>query len=345
MRIAQVAPLWISVPPSTYGGTELIVHLLTEELVSRGHDVTLFATGDSQTSAKLRPICESNLVNTMEKGEAYQYEYYVNASLSSAIREGNSFDLIHCHLGCAWIPFMALSKTPILYSVGSAVRVDDQWILSRYPDVNVSFRSYDQIANIPPENRKNIRVIYNACDFDSFELSIQSGKYLAFLGRMSSKKNPLGAIQIAKEVGMPIILAGEPMNANENKYFVDNIKPLIDGDNVIYLGPVNHSQKVEFLKNAAAFLFPIQWPEPFGIVMIEAMACGTPVLACQKGSVAEVIDLGKTGFYAESVEELIPLISRAMSLDRRTVREHAMQRFSVKRMVDDYLALYESLVS
>lgn len=344
LRIAQVAPLWTSVPPATYGGTELIVHLLTEELVRCGYDVTLFATGDSQTSAKLRPVCESNLIKVMRDGGAYQYEHYANASICEAMRDGNSFDLIHCHLGCAWIPLTALSATSVLHSIGSAVTVDDQWILNRYPNLIVTFRTYSQIATVPPEDRKNIRVIYNACNFEAFEFSEQAGKYFAFLGRMSPEKNPLGAIQIAKEVGLPIVLAGEPMIANEQQYFKEKIRPLIDGVSVIYWGPVNHAQKNDLLKNATALLFPIQWSEPFGIVMIEAMACGTPVVACKKGSVAEVIDFGKTGFYAESVEELTSVAYQAMSLNRYTVREHAKHRFSVRRMVDDYIELYESLV-
>ena len=345
LRIAQVAPVWTAVPPNTYGGTERRVYLLTEELVRRGHQVTLFASADSVTSATLRAVCQINLIESMEKGDAYAYDYYANANLAEALRDASSFDVINCHLGSPWIPLGTASRTPVLHTLNTALTVDDIWMLAHYPEVPVSALSHSQIATVPLPRREKIAVVYNGCDFDAFEALETPGKYLAFLGRMGPLKNPYGAIRIAQEVGIPIVLAGHPQDRTEVEYFNEQIMPLIDGKNVNYIGLVNHAQKNELLKHAAALLFPIQWVEPFGNVMIEAMACGTPVLACNYGSVGEVIDPGKTGFYADSVEALPALIPQILSLDRQLVRQHARQRFSHKNMTDGYLRQYDRLLN
>jgi glycosyltransferase involved in cell wall biosynthesis len=344
LRIAQVAPLWTSVPPLTYGGTELVVSLLTEELVRRGHDVTLFASGDSRTSANLQVCCERQLLAAMGSDEAYEYEHYANSALGEAIRRAGSFDLIHCHLGCSYIPFAALSSAPMLYSIHSAVTLDDRWILVRYPEVPISCLSQSQAEAVPPRDCDNLHVISNPCNFDAYEPSFHPGKYLAYLGRMGRHKGPLDAIRIAKQVGMPLVLGGAPLNAEEESYFSDAIQPLIDGVNVTYKGPVDHAQKNELLRNAGALLFPIQWPEPFGMVMVEAMACGTPVIACETGSVPEIIEFGKTGFFSRSVQQLASFVEPALCIDRRAVRERAMQRFGHEHIADGYTRLYQALI-
>ena len=187
-------------------------------------------------------------------------------------------------------------------------------------------------------------MIYNGCDFESYDFSASPGKYLAFLGRISKEKSPLDAIEIAKRAGLPIVVAGQPLDQEEQAYFKEKIEPLIDGENVIYIGQADHQQKVALLKDAGAFLFPIQWDEPFGVVMIEAMACGTPVIAFQRGSVKEVVDFGKTGFYADCIPSLSSFVPGALSLDRRAVREHAKQRFGHVRMTNEYLETYQTLV-
>ena len=346
LRIAQVAPLWAGVPPKAYGGAELMVHWLTEELVRLGHDVTLFASGDSRTSARLYPACQDNLLDTMARGEAYQYEGYAAAGLAAALRRSESFDVIHCHLGAAMIPFGALSRAPVLHTVHAGLdAVDEQWILRRYPEAPIAAISDSQVATVPAERRHNIRTIYHGCDFDDYELSTAPGEYLAFIGRMGQHKNPLGAIRIARAVGLPIVLAGQPQDAKETRYFAEEVKPLIDGKHVTYLGPLSHREKVDFLKRASALLFPIQWEEHFGLVMIEAMACGTPVLGFKRGSVGEVVDVGKTGFYGDSEDQLASLIPPALSLERKAVHQHAFSRFSHRRMALDYVALYRCLVS
>ncbi|HBZ68996.1 MAG TPA: glycosyltransferase family 4 protein [Deltaproteobacteria bacterium] len=346
LRIAQVAPLWTSVPPTEYGGAELVVSWLTEGLVRHGCEVTLFASGDSRTSALLHSICDRNLVGKMSAGEAFAYEGYANAALVEALRMADRFDVIHCHLGAAYIPIAALCPTPMLYTVHAGLdSADELWMLEHYPDVSIAALSHSHVAAVSATRRRNIDVIYHGCDFDEYQGSTAPGNYLLFLGRMSSYKNPLGAIRVAQAVGMPIILAGKPMSRAEEGYFDDQVRPLIDGHDVQYVGPVSSAEKVELMGGAAALVFPIRWDEHFGVVMVEAMACGCPVVASRRGSVGEVVDFGITGFYADSEDELAALVPRALSLDRRLIRAHAQNRFGVDRMVRDHLEVYRRLVS
>jgi glycosyltransferase involved in cell wall biosynthesis len=216
--------------------------------------------------------------------------------------------------------------------------------LARYPDAPVTAVSLEQVKAIREDRRRTIRIIQNGCDFTSYRASFKPGKYLVFLGRMAEQKSPLHAIRIAKAVGLPVVLAGAPLDKKEERYFDAMVRPHIDGTSVKYVGPVGHRQKNELLRNAAALLFPIQEPEAFGIVMIEAMACGTPVVACSLGAVTEVVDSGVTGFYASSADELAQLVAPALALDRKAVRERARQRFNHLRMVDRYLNVYEQLL-
>jgi glycosyltransferase involved in cell wall biosynthesis len=343
LRIAQVAPVWASVPPTSYGGAEIVVHWLTEELVRRGHEVTLFATGDSRTAARLAYVCEVNLLELMAKDKAYQYEPYANAHVIEAIRASADFDLLHCHLGAATIPVCTLARCPVVHTVHAGLSVDEFWLLDRYPEVPITAISRSQIAEVSEERSRTMPVVYHGCEFDRYQLSTERGRHLAFLGRMGPHKNPVDAIRIAKAAGLPIVLAGRPQDASEERYFNEMVKPLIDDKNVVYRGALSFDEKVEFLREAMALVFPIRWDEHFGLVMIEAMACGTPVLACRRGSVPEVVDPGRTGFYADSPDALIDLLPATLALDRKTVREHARGRFSHTRMVDDYLALYRVL--
>ena len=344
LRIALIPPLWARVAPSTMGGVEFIVDLLADELVKRGHDVTVFTSSDSPTAARVVPLCECNLIEAMERGRAWEYEYYETCNIAEALQRSDSFDVVHFHVGCYAIPLGALSRSPVLHTLHNPITPDTIWLLERYAEAPVTAVSHSQIAGIPDQRRCRIRVIHNGCDFEAQEFSPAPGKYLAYLGRMGPGKAPHDAIRIAKDSKLPLVLAGQPLNKEDRAYFAERIQPSIDGHNVIHIGAVDHRQKSSFLRDAAALLFPIQAEEAFGMVMIEAMACGTPVIALRRSSVEEVVDVGKTGFYANSVEELSRLVGRALALDRNLVCEHARQRFSHVRMVDAYLDSYQRLV-
>ena len=344
LRIALVPPLWARVAPATQGGVEYIAYLLAEGLVKRGHEVTVFTSSDSPTIAKVEALCECNLIEAMERNRVWEYAYYETCNIAEALQRSDSFDIVHFHMGGYAIPLGVLSRAPVLHTLHNPITPDAIWLLERYANAPVSAVGRQQIARIPQNRRSSIRVIYNGCDFEAYEFSSSPGKHLAFLGRMGPEKSPLDAIRIAKEAGLPIVLAGQPLDEQERAYFVEKIEPLIDGNNVIYVGHVDYREKVDLLKHACALLFPIQWDEPFGLVMIEAMACGTPVVALQRGSVEEVVDFGKTGFYAESMQALSSLVPRALSLDRRVVREGARERFGHERMVDEYLQAYEEIL-
>jgi glycosyltransferase involved in cell wall biosynthesis len=343
LRIGLVPPLWTPIPPKTYGGIELMVHLLTEELVRQGHDVTLFGTGDSRTSAKLEPVCERNMLDTMAATEANVYEAFANAAVVRVLARAPDYDVLHFHIGMHWLPFATLVQARALFTIHTFASYDDQWLARNFPAVPLNGISRYQAAQVAEGTSREIPVVYNGCDFGTFQPRYESGQYLAFLGRMSYDKNPLDAIRIARSAGMPLILAGQAQQAKEEAYFEKEIRPLIDGEAVRYIGPVNHEQKTELLRNAAALLFPIQWAEPFGLVMIESMACGTPVLGHALGSVAEVVDPGITGFHAPDIGQMRALLPATLALDRRTVREHAGQRFSFARMVEGYVELYRKL--
>ena len=344
LRIGLVPPLWTPIPPKTYGGIELVVHLLTEELVRQGHDVTLFGTGDSRTAAKLEPVCERNVLDYMAATDACVYEAYANAAVARVLARAGDFDVLHFHIGMHWLPFATLAQTPSIFTIHTFASYDDRWLARNFPGVALVAISHCQAAQLA-EGRE-VPVVYNGCDFGAFEPRFEpegQGRYLAFLGRMSHDKNPLDAIRIAQAAGMPIVLAGRAQDKKEEAYFEREIRPLIDGDAVRYMGPVNHEQKNELLRNAAAMVFPVQWPEPFGLVMIEAMACGTPVLARSLGSVAEVVDSGVTGHYAPEIAGMQELLPATLALDRRRVRAHAEGRFSFTRMVEGYVELYRRL--
>jgi glycosyltransferase involved in cell wall biosynthesis len=285
------------------------------------------------------------MIEAMERGRAWEYEYYESCNIAEALRASDSFDIIHSHVGCYAIPLGLLSRAPILHTLHNPITPDAIWLLERYANAAVTAVSRQQIAEVPEQRRSSIRVINNGCDFDCYEFSPSPGKYLAFLGRMGAGKSPLDAIRIANKAGMPIVLAGQPLDEEERVYFKEKIEPLIDDDNVVYIGQADHQQKCALLRDAAALLFPIQAEEAFGLVMIEAMACGTPVIGFQRSSVEEVVDFGMTGFYADSMRALAAFVPRALALDRRIVRERAKERFGHVRMVDEYLRAYEVLLT
>jgi glycosyltransferase involved in cell wall biosynthesis len=222
---------------------------------------------------------------------------------------------------------------------------DEHWVMGKYPDIAIAPISHSQVSTVPPSLKTNMTVIYHGCDLTQYSPLECDAGYLAFIGRMSSNKNPRDAIAAAKQLKMPIRLAGAPQTGSEQRYFDEFVRPQIDNEQVVYLGSISQSEKIDFLRHAAAVLFPIQWEEHFGLVMIEAMACGTPVVAFRRGSVPEVIDSGITGYYCEHVGEMPRFIKQAMMLDRSKIRQQVESRFSVSRMTNDYVNLYRKLVN
>lgn len=347
MRIAQIAPLWELVPPRTYGGTELVVHLLTEELVRRGHEVTLFAAGGSQTDAVLRvysPKALRDLENDIKRDKTH---CTVMASelfmLGDVFREAGNFDIIHNHVGFQALPFADFVDTPVVTTLHNALAPKPVHKLfmrnAHLPYISIS----DYQQKLWPE-LNYAATIHHGIDLKRFTPNCEpAGKdYLAFLGRLSPEKGPHHAIHIAKALGKKLILAGK-IDRVDQEFYDRELAHLVDGEQIRYIGEVDHEEKVALLSNAEATLCPVEWPEPFGLVLIESMACGTPVFALRDGSIPEVIDHGQSGYVADSVEELTRAVADCGRYDRRRVRQVAEERFSVERMASDHERLYERL--
>lgn len=333
MKIAQIAPLWERVPPFRYGGIELIVSLLTDELVRRGHDVTLFASGDSVTLGKLKSVHNQALRLDPNIKEAGLYEQMM---LTDVYQQADSFDVIHSHVGCAALPYSSFVKTPTLHTMHGVFTPDNEKMFRRF-----AWQPYVSISEAQREPRLGlnyVHTVYNGIDTNAYPfipVPAHSPAYLAFIGRFSPEKGPLEAIKIARAAGYPLKMAGK-IDVIDRVYFQEQVKPLIDGEQIQYLGEVSQEQKVQLLGQATATLFPINWREPFGLVMIESMATGTPVIGMGLGSVPEVIAHRKTGFVCYSLEKMIDAIPDAVKLDRQTCRDYVLSRFSVKSMTDEY---------
>jgi glycosyltransferase involved in cell wall biosynthesis len=341
MRIAQVAPLWERVPPPAYGGIELVVGLLTDELVRRGHEVTLFASGDSISLAKLESVHPQALrLDPTIK----EYGIYEMLQMSRVYEKASEFDIIHSHMGCAALPYTKLVKTPTVHTLHGIFTPDNEKMFT-----HARSQPYVSISDAQREPRLDLNcvaTVYNGIDLSTYKFheKPQDPPYLAFLGRISPEKGTHLAIEIAKRSGWRLKMAGK-VDVVDVKYFEQEIKPLIDGKQIEYLGEANHEQKNELIGGAVATLFPITWREPFGLVMVESMAAGTPVIAMNLGSTSEVIAHGKTGFLCQSVDEFVEAIDKAAKLNRHTCREHVMNHFSVQRMTDGYEAVYQQLLA
>lgn len=340
MRIAQVAPLWERVPPPAYGGIELVVGLLTDELVRRGHEVTLFATGDSQTLAQLESVYPRAI---RLDPRVKDYGVYEALQLNEVYQRAGEFDLIHSHMGYVAVPHASLVKTPTLHTLHGAFTDDDRLLFARARQQY--FVSISDAQREPLPELNYMGTVYNAIatEIHPFSARPQDPPYLAFLGRMSPQKGPHLAIAIAKQSGIPLKMAGK-VDEIDRDYFEEAVKPHLDGEFIQFLGEANHEQKTKLLGGACAMLFPITWREPFGLVMIESMAAGTPVIAMGMGSTPEVIVDGKTGFICHSVEECVAAVSRLETIDREECRRHVERNFSVQRMVDGYEAAYRCVL-
>jgi glycosyltransferase involved in cell wall biosynthesis len=339
MRIAQVSPLFEAVPPKLYGGTERVVYYLTEELVRGGHDVTLFASADSVTSATLI----STVVKALRLDTNCEDQLAPHiAQLYDVINRAGQFDIIHYHTGYLHFPFSQTCSTPDITTLHGKLSIPElQYIYQRFHQPVVSISNQQRKA-LPYANF--VGTVYHGLPVDLHPMGKGNGNYLAFLGRISPEKGIDKAIEWAKAAGIKLKIAAKVDKADQH-YFEKEVKHLLNDPLIEYIGEINETDKSDFLGNATALLFPINWDEPFGMVMIEAMACGTPVIAHGRGSVTEVIEHGKNGFIVSSTEEAVNCIRQLSRLQRKVVRQVFEERFTANKMAKAYLQLYEKLCS
>ncbi|HZQ13638.1 MAG TPA: glycosyltransferase family 4 protein [Pseudolabrys sp.] len=339
MQIAQIAPLIESVPPRLYGGTERVVSYLTEELVRMGHHVTLFASGDSTTSAKLVPCVPTALRSDTRILDPIPYYMLMLDRVREAAAE---FDILHFHIDQFHFPLFRSEAGRTLTTLhGRQDLYDLKALYAGFNEMPLVAISRAQRSLIPRANI--VQTIHHGLPLDLHKPTFgPRGGYLAFLGRISPEKRPDRAIEIARRAGMPLKIAAKVDRVDE-RYYREVVEPLL-GPSVEFIGEINEQDKSEFLGQASALLFPIDWPEPFGLSVIEAMACGTPVLAFRCGSIPEIVDDDVTGFVVETVDQAIACLPRVLGIDRRGVRRRFEQRFSAARMAADYVRLYERLL-
>jgi glycosyltransferase involved in cell wall biosynthesis len=340
MKIAQIAPLWERVPPPAYGGIELVVGLLTDELVKRGHEVTLFASGDSITAAKLESVHPQAL---RLDPNVREYGIYEMLQLVQVYERAAEFDIIHSHMGCAALPYATLSKTPTVHTLHGIFTPDNAKMFTyakKQPYISISNAQRVQSLGL-----NCVSTVYNSIDVDSHKFFPESDSpaYLAFLGRLSPEKGPHHAIEIAKAVGIPLKMAGK-VDPVDVEYYETQIKPHIDGEFIQFLGEADHHMKNDLMGRAMATLFPITWKEPFGLVMIESMAAGTPTIAMNMGAVPEVVSDGVSGFICNNVEECIAAVGKIPTLSRQACRNYVATNFGVERMAYGYEEVYRQIL-
>ena len=340
MRIAQIAPLYESVPPKYYGGTERVVSYLTEELVNQGHEVTLFASGDSITKAKLFAVCRRSL--RLDKHCKDQLAHHI-LMLEQVFQHANDFDMIQFHVDS--LHFSLSRHHPIDHLTTLHGRLD-------IPDLIPLYREFKDLPLVSISNAQREPIpwvnwqatIYHGLPDNLYRFRSEKGKYFAFLGRISPEKRVDRAIEIAKHVGIPLKIAAK-VDRVDLDYFESVVEPLLRDPLIEFVGEIGDGEKNEFLGNAYALLFPIDWPEPFGLVMIEAMACGTPIIAYNHGSVPEVIEEGHTGFIVKDLKDAIEAAKRISDLSRKRCREVFEMRFTAQKMANHYLQVYNNLLS
>jgi len=340
VRIALLAPVALPVPPRGYGGTELVIHQLAEGLVAHGHDVTLFASGDSETPARLRSLFPRALaplgIDTKERYQPLEQEH-----VAWACSQAGEFDLVHDHtktLGVLMAPSVA---TPMVTTLHNDFTPERRAVYLRHPQHPYVAISAAQARRCPELNYAGI--VYNGIDLEEPRLSDRKGEYLLFLGRLCAAKGTHTAIAVAKVLGMPLVLAGK-IDPVDRDYVASEVEPHLDGERIRYVGEVTGQAKWDLIAGARCLLFPIQWAEPFGLVMIEAMACGTPVVATRWGSVEEVVSHGVSGWIADDFAGLLEGVERCRHASARACRQWVEQQFSSRAMVEGYLSVYARVV-
>ena len=341
MKIAQIAPLYEAVPPKLYGGTERVVANLCDALVDQGHDVTLFSSADARTKARLAPVRDQAI---RLDGAPLKSDLAAHlAMLNEVRRRADDFDALHFHVDMIHFPFFEDIAHRTLTTLHGRLDMKDlPEVYARWPQYPMVSISDDQRRSLPNANWAG--TVHHGMPADAYVFNAKPRGYLAFLGRMSPEKRPDRAIAIAKRLGMPLKMAAK-VDAADAAYFHAEIEPLLADPLIEFIGEIGDSQKSEFLGGAEALLFPIDWPEPFGLVMIEAMACGTPVVAWRRGSTPEVIEPGLTGFLVDTDAEADAAVRRARRLDRRNVRRRFELRFSATAMARRYVDLFEQLAT
>lgn len=337
MRIAQVNPLWYEVPPFGYGGTEYIISLLTEELVKRGHEVTLFSTANSRTSARLIPVWPKGLVKANLKAPFAP----IALLYRELLERQEEFDIIHDHGEQYGAPFSRFLNPPFVSTLHNPITEEKNILFKKYPNINYVAISGNQKRSGPGVNIA--KTIYHGIPIEKYDFNPNPGDYLFWLSGIIPEKGPATAIEIAKMAGEKLIISG-PIFSYAADYFEYRIKPLIDGEQIQFVGESNFEKKIDLFKNAKAFLFPIRRREPFGLVVIEAMACGSPVIAFKEGSMPEVIEDKKTGFLVDSAEEAVGALKRIKSISREYCREYVKKNFSLRRMANRYERLYKKIL-
>jgi glycosyltransferase involved in cell wall biosynthesis len=339
LRIAQVAPLYESVPPVRYGGTERVVSYLTEALVAAGHDVTLFASGDSTTAARLESVCP----RALRLGGCRDPLAHHVRMLGRVYERADRFDIIHCHTDYLGLPLASLASTPTVITLHGRLDLDD--LLPLYEELrSVPLVSISDAQRAPLPNANWIATVRHGLPPGDFRFSPTGGDSLLFLGRISPEKRPDLAIRIATRAGVRLRIAAK-VDAVDQAYFDEAIRPLLGNPLIEFLGEVGHDDKVRLLGESLALLFPIDWPEPFGLVMIEALACGTPVITRRCGSVPEVVRHGVSGWIADSEDALVDAVGRVASLDRAACRAEFESRFTVEAMLRRYLDVYRAAIA
>jgi len=340
MRIAQVGPLYESVPPKLYGGTERIVSYLTEELVNQGHEVTLFASGDSVTAAQLVAACPESLRLNKQCIDSLAHHVVM---LEEVFQQANKFDIVHFHIDYLHFPLSSRHNLHHVTTLHGRLDLPDLIPLyQRFPTMPVVSISNAQRKPLEWINWQG--TVYHGLPQSLYTFHELPGKYLAFLGRISPEKRVDRAIEIAKRLGMELKIAAK-VDPVDREYFQAIIKPLLNDSLVEYVGEITEHEKDAFLGHAYALLFPIDWQEPFGLVMIEAMATGTPVIAFPCGSVPEVLDTGVTGFIVKDSDEAVKVVDQVSSLSRQKCRLKFEERFTAARMAEDYVAIYNRLIA
>lgn len=342
MRIAQIAPIIERVPAKKYGGTERVVHALTEELVKLGHEVTLFATGDSITSARLVSVVPKPL-REMKTDNLYGANAWTLLNIGLAYKMQDQFDIIHDHNNDISLPTANLSTTPVVITLHGAFNENVKAIFEEMDEPYLVSISHAQSAVAP--NLNYIGNVYNGLNMRHYPFSDTPGKYLLYVGRISREKGVHNAIKVANSLNIPLIIAAKLETESEPdvQYFHKMVKPYLKG-NIRWIGEVDEEERNNLMKGALAFLHPLAWREPFGLTLIESMACGTPVIAFGLGSIPEIIVDGKTGFIVNSLDEMVEAVKNLDKIKRRDCRKHVLENFSAQKMAEGYESVYHQII-